>query len=153
MSKVLVPFVLIFAGLGGLIYMGVAQGGIPELQVQQLVAGEYADREVKVHGFLERIESDQRPLRFSVRDKEDPSVVIDVYADRTRPDTFQEEYDVAVQGRWDPTERRFVAEQIFTKCPSKYEAEAKEGLGGPQQLPQGAPEPAPTASETPDSGK
>ena len=33
--KVVVPFVLIFAGLAGLIALGVAQGGVPELQVEQ----------------------------------------------------------------------------------------------------------------------
>ena len=129
--KVVVPFVLIFAGLAGLIAMGVAQGGVPELQVEQVVAGEYPGREVKVHGFLDSIQSAERPLRFKVRAKERDELLIDVICDKTKPDTFQEDYDVAVQGRWDAEQKQFVAEQIFTKCPSKYEAEAKDGIGGP----------------------
>ena len=130
--KVVIPFVLIFSGLAALIAMGVTQGGVPELQVEQVLAGEYPDREVKVHGFLEEIESAERPLRFKVRSKEQPDVVIDVVCDKTKPDTFQEDYDVAVQGHWVADEERFVAEQIFTKCPSKYEAEVKEGIGSPE---------------------
>lgn len=130
--KVVIPFVLIFAGLSALIAMGVTQGGVPELQVEQLVAGEYPDREVKVHGFLESIESAERPLRFTVRSKEQPELVIHVVCDKSKPDTFQEDYDVAVQGEWNADEQQFVAEQIFTKCPSKYEAEVKEGIGSPE---------------------
>lgn len=140
--KVLIPFVLIFAGLGALITMGVAQGGVPELQVSQVLQGEYPDREVKVHGFLAEIQSEHRPLRFQVRDKENENVLLDVVCDKTKPDTFQEDYDVAVQGRWNAAEKRFVAEQIFTKCPSKYEAEAKDGIGAP-------PKDAEQASEKP----
>ncbi len=132
--KVVIPFALIFVGLAALIAMGVTQGGIPELQVEQVLAGEYPGREVKVHGFLESIQSGERPLRFKVRAKESPDVMMDVVCDRTKPDTFQKDYDVAVQGYWNPDDNTFVAEQIFTKCPSKYEAEAKEGLGSPDMV-------------------
>jgi len=142
--KIVVPFLLILAGLVGLIAMGVAQGGIPEVQVAQVVQGDFADREVKVHGFLAEIHSAERPLRFTVCDKEDPDVTLDVVCDRTRPDTFLEDYDVAVQGRWDSERGQFVADQIFTKCPSKYEAEAKEGSGGPATQPEA--QDAPTAT-------
>ncbi len=130
--RLAVPFLLIFGGLAGLVAMGVAQGGVPEAQVHQIVAGEFPDREVKVHGFLAAIESAERPLRFSVVDKENPELRIPVVCDRTRPDTFQETYDVAVQGRWDPEAKHFVADQIFSKCPSKYEAESKAGQTMPQ---------------------
>ncbi len=148
--KVVIPFLLILAGLVGLIAMGVMQGGIPELQVSELRSGEFDGQTVKVHGFLESIESTTRPLRFTVRDKEDPEIVIAVTCNKTKPDTFQKEYDVAVEGIWDATTKSFEAEHIYTKCPSKYEAEAKEGLGAP---PSGTPydadfelEPAPESS-------
>lgn len=132
--KVVIPFVLIFAGLAALIALGVSQGGVPELQVEQVLAGEYPDREVKVHGFLDSIESVERPLRFKVRAKE-TDAMIDVVCDKSKPDTFQQDYDVAVQGHWNADKNEFVAEQIFTKCPSKYEAEAKEGIGSPEMAP------------------
>ncbi len=135
--KVVIPFLLILSGLIGLIAMGVMQGGIPELQVSELTSGEFDGRVVKVHGFLKTIESNTRPLRFTVRDKLDPEIVIAVTCDKTKPDTFQEEYDVAVEGVWNAETASFEAEHIYTKCPSKYEAEAKEGLGAPPaRLPQ-----------------
>ncbi len=127
--KLVAPIALIVLGLIGLIVMGIVQGGIPEMQVADLLVGEKPEGVVKVHGLLEKIHSSERPLRFTVSDKEDPTQTFDVYCDRTRPDTFQETYDVAVQGRWNAESGRFEADQIFTKCPSKYEAEDKLGLG------------------------
>ena len=58
--KVVIPFLLILAGLVGLIAMGVTQGGIPELQVGDLSSGEFDGKVVKVHGLLEKIQSDNR---------------------------------------------------------------------------------------------
>ena len=127
--KIAAPIVLILLALVGLIVMGVLQHGVPELQVSDVLKEEFAGQEVKVHGLLEKIESAERPLRFTVRDKVEPSIVIEVYADRTRPDTFQETYDVAVLGRYDKEAGHFEADQIFTKCPSKYEAEDKLKYG------------------------
>ncbi len=128
--RVAAPAILIAIGLIGLIVAGVVQGGIPELQVAQLLAADTAPRgTIKVHGVLSEIHSGERPLHFEVADKADPSRVIVVKCDRSRPDTFQKTYDIAVQGTWDAKEGVFVANQIFTKCPSKYEAEDRLKAG------------------------
>jgi cytochrome c-type biogenesis protein CcmE len=123
---VVIPFLLILAGLAGLIAMGVAQGGIPELQVSELKSGEFADRIVKVHAMLASVESETRPLKFTISDKEDPALLIPVVYDATKPDTFTVGYELAVEGTWDETAGTFDAEHVYTKCPSKYEAESKE---------------------------
>lgn len=128
MNKLLVPLVLIALGLVGLLAMGLAEG-IPEIQVREIAAGNYRDTTVKVHGILKEIQPGERPLRFTVRDKDRPDVEIPVWHAKGKPDTFQTEFDVACEGRWDAAENRFVAERIFTKCPSKYEDEAKQGVG------------------------
>ena len=127
MKKLIVPVALILLGLVGLIVMGIVQGGVPELQVAQLLEapGAHGERAVKVHGHILRIDSADRPLRFAVADKADPTKVMEVWSDSTRPDTFQETYDVAVQGVWSEKRGRFEADMIFTKCPSKYEADDK----------------------------
>ena len=133
--KPLIPVVCIVLGLAGLITMGVLQGGIPELQVHQVLAGEYAGKTVKMQAIIQEIHSDIRPLRFTVEDRENEGVKIDVLCDGVRPDTFKETYDVAVLGLFDPDKKVFNAEQIFTKCPSKYEAEEKLGIGrDPKQV-------------------
>ncbi len=130
--KIAIPLLLIVAGLAGLIVMGIARGGVPELQVSQVLAGAHEGARVKMHGTIGEIASGERPLRFTVADKADPSKTVEVHADRTRPDTFQEAYDVAVLGRYDAASGRFTAEQIYTKCPSKYEADEERGIGSPR---------------------
>lgn len=134
MNKLAVPLALIALGFVGLMTVGILEGGIPEIQVRDVRTEAYAGKVVKVHGLLDKIESRDRPLRFTVRDKDRPDIVLPVYADKTRPDTFQETYDVAVEGRWDDAQQRFIADKIMTKCPSKYEAEAKEGIGSKEEL-------------------
>jgi cytochrome c-type biogenesis protein CcmE len=129
MRKLAVPVVLILLGVATLLALSISAGGIPEIQARELASGAFDGREVKVHGLLHAIQSDQRPLRFQVRDKDDPTAVIDVVADETRPDTFQVTYDVAVQGRWHADRRSFEAEKVFTKCPSKYEEVGGAGIG------------------------
>ena len=129
MRKLAVPLVLIFLGLAALLVMGILDGGIPEIQAAEMKDPKYHDGIVKVHGVLGKIESAERPLRFWVKDKTHPDVQFYVLADKTRPDTFQETYDVAVEGRWDAANNRFEADRILTKCPSKYEAESKDGIG------------------------
>ena len=124
--KVVIPFLLILAGLAVLIAMGVAQGGIPELQVNELQSGEFDDRIVKVHAMLDSVESETRPLKFTISDKADPNKKVAVVYDATKPDTFTVGYELAVQGTYDAATGTFDAEHVFTKCPSKYEAESKE---------------------------
>lgn len=143
---------LIAAGLAGLVTAGIVYGGVPELQVRDLVADPPREgRVVKVHGILHEIHSEGRPLRFVVRDKAEPSRTIEVVSDVSRPDTFQPTYDIAVLGTYDSGKRVFHADQVFTKCPSKYEGEAKAGLGAPgTETPaatkEAEPKPAPATS-------
>lgn len=133
MKKLAVPLTLIVVGFGALLTLGLLEGGMPEIQARELGRAEYAGQTVRMHGILHRIESGDRPLRFLIRDKEQPDVLVPVYADKTRPDTFQESYDIAVDGAWDETRQYFVARSIMTKCPSKYEAEAKQGIGSREE--------------------
>lgn len=129
MNKLVIPVALIGVGLGTLMTVAIIQGGVPELQVSGVAGGNWKNRELKVHGLLASVERDQRPLRFTLKDKDDPSKLLPVFAELNKPDTFQLEYDVAVQGRYDAAEGVFRAEKIFTKCPSKYEADEKKGIG------------------------
>jgi len=140
--KVVIPFLLILVGLAGLIAMGVAQGGIPELQVSELKSGEFDDRIVKVHAMLASVESETRPLKFTISDKAQPDLLIPVVYNATKPDTFTVGYELAVEGTWDRTTGTFDAEHVYTKCPSKYEAESAEmkSSGEAATVPYRAPE-------------
>jgi cytochrome c-type biogenesis protein CcmE len=147
--RILGPVVVFVAGLVTLVTMGVVQGGIPELQVHEVLAGAFPDRQVKMHAIIHKIHSAEPPLRFTVEDRDatKKDVQVDVLCDRTRPDTFQETYDVAVLGTFDHTAKVFHAEQIFTKCPSKYEGEEKMGLNARSPAPVVPSNPEPPAGE------
>ena len=145
--KLLVPFVLIAGGLIALVTMGIVQGGIPEIQVHELLSGDYSGRKVKVHGKIARIEKETRPLVFEVCDKLDASKVIRVEVDDVRPDLFKVGNDVAVEGALDGP--LFNGTKIYTKCPSKYEA-SKEGAPANYEGKPETPKPATPQSSGPE---
>ncbi len=126
--KIWIPATFIFAGLAGLITMGIIQGGIPELPVRQLMAEAdvYGDREIKLQGVLKAIHKETRPLRFDICDREQPDLVISVEVDDLRPDVFKVTNDIAVLGVYDPLKKKMQGTKIYTKCPSKYEASEEE---------------------------
>lgn len=66
--------------------------------------------------------------RFQVRDIEDASKVFAVEYDDVLPDTFNEDVDVVVEGRFGEG-GVFHATTVLTKCGSRYEA-APEELAG-----------------------
>lgn len=131
MGKLLVPGILIGLGITGLVTVGILEGGIPELQVRD-AASAPPGKQVKLHGLLASVEHDGRPLRFTLKDKEQPDRLVSVTYPRGKPDTFQVNYDVAVLGVYDKATNTVAADQIFTKCPSKYEALEGEGIGSAQ---------------------
>lgn len=64
-------------------------------------------------------------LEFSLADSEGKSMKV-VYKGII-PDTFKEDIQVIVEGRYDQNEHVFNAATVLTKCPSKYETEVEEG--------------------------
>ncbi len=63
---------------------------------------------------------------FRVADLDDPSVVFSVRYDDVVPDTFNDQAEVVLEGRFGPDEV-FEAHTVLTKCGSRYEV-AKEDL-------------------------
>lgn len=122
--RIWVPVMVIVLGITTLVVLGIYHGAIPELQVHQVLAGAEPGRKIKMHGKIAAIHQDFRPLRFTVRDKDDSKavLVVSVTVDDTRPDIFKVENDVAVEGVFDPRTGTLAGTRIYTKCPSKYEA-------------------------------
>ena len=50
---------------------------------------------------------------------------LDVSYEGVLPDTMQEGQELVVHGVYDSASKTFRAKEILTKCPSKYEAQAK----------------------------
>ncbi len=144
--KIAIPGLLILIGLVGLVTMGILQGAIPEVGVQSLRMGDYEGKIVRLQGVIHAIDSDVRPMRFTIRDIEDPSVRIIASVDDHRPDIFKVDTDVAVIGVFVGKTELFEGTKIFTKCPSKYE---ESGVMGSADVYGSAPEsaaPPPTVS-------
>ena len=137
--RIWVPGVVILVAVVGLIVTGIKYGAIPELHVQQVLAGAHSDQEIKVLGVIESIESEYRPLVFKIRDMNEPQSVLSVEIDDVRPDLFKVNNDVAVIGFFDIDKGCLTGDKVFTKCPSKYEASEQMGS---------APQEKPPASET-----
>jgi len=120
-----------------LMWTGVSETMVYYLTPVELMAKVAADPSFKdvgvkvsgkvVPGSYEKVEG--RLLhRFSVRDIEDATVSFPVeYAD-VMPDTFNEDVDVVVEGRF-REDGVFVATTVLTKCGSRYEASPEELAG------------------------
>lgn len=88
-------------------------------------------------GSYEKVEG-QLLHRFSVMDLEDNSVHFPVEYDNVLPDTFSEDVDVVIQGRFDDR-GVFQATEVLTKCGSRYEASEEELKGShPEAVEMGA---------------
>lgn len=85
----------------------------------------YSSRPVRINGRLlpdsVQIKPNTNEYRFKLTKRSD---VVTVSYDGILPDTMIEGKDLVVQGVFDTQKHIFVASEILTKCPSKYEAEA-----------------------------
>ncbi len=59
--------------------------------------------------------------RFRVEDEDNPEVVLDVEFRHPLPDTFQDDGEVVMEGRY-RSDGVFEATEVLTKCGSRYEA-------------------------------
>lgn len=75
----------------------------------------------RFEGFVEpgSVERNARPVRFAVADTEGRRVEVEY--DGPLPDTFRENREVVVRGRYDRARGVYVAEEVLARCPSKYE--------------------------------
>lgn len=79
-----------------------------------------------VEGSWTREDGTSGAHEFVVADLEDTGVTFAVYYDDVVPDTFNDEAEVVVEGRYGP-DGVFRAHTVLTKCGSRFEA-AKEDL-------------------------
>ena len=65
---------------------------------------------------------------FRIRDLEYPEVTFAVEYEGNLPDTFTDDIDVVLEGRFGE-DRVFQADELLTKCGSRYEASSEELAG------------------------
>ena len=123
----LAAFLLIFSGVGYLVVTSVTQSSTYFLEVSEALAmdqdkldrarlfGKVAEEE------LER-DSDALGVTFMLQDKDDQDKVIRVRYAGAVPDAFRPGAGVIVEGQARPQEGIFMAHDLMTQCPSRYES-------------------------------
>ena len=109
----------------GVIFLVQRQGAYYR-QVSDLTVGQYNGKNVKVGGKVLNgtISRDTGGIHFTMQDLTGkPSTVKVTYAGQM-PNTFNSGVDVVVVGTYASGDQTIKADQLQTKCPSKYKAQA-----------------------------
>ncbi len=95
-------------------------------QVSDLTTGTYDGKNVKVGGRVldGTIERDDSGVRFTIEDLTGKTDTVDVTYAGQMPNTFDAGVDVVVIGEYASAGGVITADQLQTKCPSKYEGQA-----------------------------
>ncbi len=83
----------------------------------------FVQMEGKVVGSSVRYDSTKPSLIFDLTDDKNNTIKITYYD--VKPDNFDSGYPVIVEGRF-TGDKKFTAEKLKVKCPSKYEEEVKQ---------------------------
>jgi cytochrome c-type biogenesis protein CcmE len=141
-----VPLVMVGAGIAYYVLEGMKENAIYEKGVDELVAqkAKFAGRQVRadgnlVHGSLTKRDS---PCEYRFTIEKNGTEVPVRYASCVVPDTFRDIPDmpvgVTVEGEL-LSDNSFTATLVLAKCPSKYEMKEKAGRG--EKAPHAAIEP------------
>ncbi len=95
-------------------------------QVSDLTAGKYNGENVKVGGKVLNgtISRDTSGVHFTIQDLTGKTSTVKVVYSGQMPNTFNSGVDVVVVGKYAAGDQTITADQLQTKCPSKYKAQA-----------------------------
>ncbi len=122
----LAAFLLIFSGVGYLVVTSITQSSTYFLEVSEALAMDQRELDrARLFGEvgeknLEK-DSDSLGVTFMLQDKDDQSKSIKVRYAGAVPDAFKPGAGVIVEGGINPEENMFMASDLMTQCPSKYE--------------------------------
>ena len=123
----IVALFLFLGGVGYLAYSGFSEGSVYFLNVAEAKAAA-PEKLVSVRLFGTVASANfvknaaHRGVDFSLEDKDNASQSLEVRYDGVVPDTFKIGAEVIVEGGMG-ADGRFMAKNLLTKCPSKYQKE------------------------------
>lgn len=132
----LAAVLLVGAGVGYLIFSGLSQNSVYFLNVSEALAMP-AEKlaQARLFGTVSADGLVHDPsamgVDFNVLDKDDPSKSIRVTYRGAVPDTFKAGVEVILEGSFKAGARQFEATTLLTKCPSKYEKNARGQMRPP----------------------
>ncbi|MDD2497887.1 MAG: cytochrome c maturation protein CcmE [Desulfitobacteriaceae bacterium] len=124
-KKVLISVVVIIAAVYYLMMSGFQNSSV-HIGLEQLKTsgstyrGQYIRTEGTIIGSTVNWDAPNVELAFSVTGKDNPDVILPVIYKNVMPDNFNDATEVMIGGYYTPGES-FQAEELVTKCPSKYE--------------------------------
>ena len=130
-TKLLVGGILLACSVAFLAYAGVKDGWVYYLPVDNFLAdSQYHDQRVRLSGLVDEndleVNSGQFHTRFFLLGE---SGRLRVDYEGVIPEMFQAGAAVVVEGRLGRDQTVFHADQVLTKCASKYEASASQPPG------------------------
>jgi cytochrome c-type biogenesis protein CcmE len=123
--------VIVVVFIVGVVFLVQRQGAYYR-QVSDLVTGQYDGKNVKVGGRVldGTIKRDASGVRFTIEDLTGKTQTVNVLYDGQMPNTFDAGVDVVVIGKYASNGALITADQLQTKCPSKYKGSASPAAIG-----------------------
>jgi cytochrome c-type biogenesis protein CcmE len=117
--------VIVVVFIVGVVFLVQKQGAYYR-QVSDLATGQYDGKNVKVGGRVldGTIKRDSSGVRFTIQDLTGEQSTVNVLYSGQMPNTFDSGVDVVVIGKYAGNGALITADQLQTKCPSKYEGSA-----------------------------
>ncbi len=117
--------VIVAVFIVGVVFLVQKQGAYYR-QVSDLQTGQYDGKNVKVGGKVldGTIKRDAAGVRFAIEDLTGKSAKVNVLYSGQMPNTFDAGVDVVVIGKYASNGALITADQLQTKCPSKYKGSA-----------------------------
>ena len=117
--------VIVAVFIVGVVFLVQKQGAYYR-QVSQLTTGQYDGKNVKVGGKVldGTIKRDASGVHFTIQDLTGKQDTVNVLYSGQMPNTFNAGVDVVVVGKYASSGPLITADQLQTKCPSKYKAQA-----------------------------
>jgi cytochrome c-type biogenesis protein CcmE len=114
--------VIVVAFVVGVVYL-VTQQGAYYRQVSELASGGYDGKNVQVGGRVldGTIARDDAGVHFTIQDLSGKADTVKVDFSGQMPNTFDAGVDVVVVGKYEAAQGLIAADELQTKCPSKYE--------------------------------
>jgi len=126
-----VALVLFLGGLGYLIVSGLTEDSVYFLNVNEALAQDRTQiGQARLFGKVSPqdlvIADGKLGADFTLIDKMEKSKTLRVAFKGALPDTFKQDVEVIVEGRFSPDGKVFMAKSLVTKCPSKYKEQSRE---------------------------
>jgi cytochrome c-type biogenesis protein CcmE len=117
--------VIVAVFIVGVVFLVQRQGAYYR-QVSELTTGQYDGKNVKVGGRVldGTIERDAAGVHFEIQDLTGKQGTVNVLYSGQMPNAFEPGVDVVVIGQYASNGALITADQLQTKCPSKYKGSA-----------------------------